>query len=67
MASPELEIACLALTLRSVILQVHWEAVFVGIGRLDHTLLRITRESAKQHYKLVVYIIDITLASVATM
>ena len=58
--------AHLALTLRSVISQVHQGAVSVGTRRLDQSLLRTTREAAKAA-KLVVYIMDITLASVATV
>ena len=56
----------LALTLRSVVSQVHQGTVSVGTRRLNQTLLRTTREAAKAA-KLVVYIMDITLASVATV
>ena len=50
-----------------IVLQVHPGAVSVGTRRLNYTQLPlswVTREAAKP--KLVVYILDIELASVAT-
>ena len=45
---------------------MHPGAVSVGTKRLDHILLGTTSEAAKAA-EVVVYIVDITLASVATI
>jgi len=45
---------------------MHPGAVSVGTRRLDHILLWTTRKAAKVA-ELVIYIVDITLASVATI